>query len=111
MTNLEWIRTLTEEELAELLEDTCEMCIRDCDNCSCIPGHIKWLKAEHVFKIKPCANCGGKAIFVVDPMRINPELGCVQCCECHIRTPVGTKHNVVNIWNKRVNNGGTIKTD
>ena len=50
MTNLEWIRTLTEKELAELLEDTCEMCIRDCDNCSCIPGHIEWLQKEHIEK-------------------------------------------------------------
>lgn len=108
MTNLEWLRTLSAEELVDFINPSCNMCIHggNCTkDCNCVEGKVEWLNEEHVPKIKPCANCGGKAIFVVDPMRINPELGCVQCCECHIRTSVGKKHDVVSTWNRRVNDG------
>ena len=56
-------------------------------------------------ELKPCPFCGGKAMFISDVMKLNPEIGYVQCCECLIRTTVGMKSDVINTWNRRVGNG------
>ena len=64
MTNLEWIRTLSAEELAKLLDDDCYMCSKLKGGCdmNCESGYITWLNAEHVVEPKPCPLCGDKMI-------------------------------------------------
>lgn len=114
MTNLEWIRSLPVEELSNIFFDSkCNRCAyqkrNDCPtneagHYDCKGGFINWCNAIHIPKIKPCANCGSAAKFVTDVMKLNPEIGYVQCCECHIRTSVGRKSDVVNTWNRRVDN-------
>lgn len=50
MTNLEWLRSLSAEELAELLEDgVCAMCANVDNDCrkGCWSGHFRWLNEEH----------------------------------------------------------------
>lgn len=55
MTNAEKIRSMSDEELAELLFDKsrCDNCFANCndkDNCpslgSCYSRHLKWLQSE-----------------------------------------------------------------
>lgn len=116
MTNLEWLRTLSAGDLAKLFWNSCEVCayhnnceLESGDDSECVKGISMWLEQKYIEEIKPCANCGGEAKFNKDAignaMGINPELGYVQCCECHMRTPVGTKHDVIKTWNRRVDDG------
>ena len=66
MTNLEWLLSLSVEEIKKrYYGDECTRCIyeksRECDNSWCAEGTLKWLTAEHVpHKIKPCPVCKGK---------------------------------------------------
>ena len=113
MTNLEWLRSLSVDKLSDIIFGSrCNMCAyqerEDCPtdenrNYDCNGGFQKWCNAIHIPKIKPCANCGGKAMFISDVVKLNPEIGYVQCCECLIRTSVGKKHDVVKKWNRRAN--------
>ena len=118
MTNLEWLRSLSVDELGNaILWSRCNLCVyQNSDACptnptnkeghyDCMSGFKEWCNAIHIHKIKPCANCGGKAMFNADAMGINSEIGYVQCCECHIRTSVGRKSDVINTWNRRADNG------
>lgn len=109
MNNLEWLRTLSEEEILPLLsaKNPCNFCIYTNPECtkvttSCKMNVSAWLKQEHKEEIKPCANCGGEAKFVSDVKKLNPDIGYVQCCECHMRTTVGRKNDVIKTWNRRV---------
>lgn len=101
MTNLEWVGTLTEEELAELLEDTCEMCIRDCDNCSCISGHIAWLQKEHIEKkhIDECPHCGSS---IIDTHKDIYGIAYVECRQCGalISDKEGNLDRAISKWNR-----------
>ena len=63
MTNLEWLKTLSAEELTEYLRKECLSCTYkdfDCGAEFCFKGHIEWLNAEHIPKIKACPVCHGK---------------------------------------------------
>lgn len=50
MTNREWLRSLTDEELAETL-DFCTVCVyrnvRFCNENICSKGITEWLQQEH----------------------------------------------------------------
>lgn len=52
MNNKEWLTTLNNKKLADILRDPCEMCIYDdskqCTDANCISGILMWLNREHV---------------------------------------------------------------
>jgi hypothetical protein len=74
MTNLEWLRSLSAEELANKLHErpVCQFCVNynyktgcmfstsEDDDSHCVKGMADWLNAKHILKIKPCPVCKGK---------------------------------------------------
>ena len=50
MTNYDFIKTKSIEEIAELLDGTCGCCVHQnaCGDGDCIHGIISWLKKEHI---------------------------------------------------------------
>ena len=88
MTNLEWVRTLSAEELANKLHErpVCQFCVNynyktgcmfptsEDDDSHCVKGMADWLNAKHILKIKPCPVCKGK-------MNINYNRGYYLMCE------------------------------
>lgn len=57
MTNREWLRSLTDNELAEIFYDNdlggiCNICAYDCIECrelECHDGVVEWLQKEHKY--------------------------------------------------------------
>ena len=56
ITNRRWLESLSDEDLAKIIEahfsDDCNFCVYkdnpiECHDNSCNAGHIKWLQAEH----------------------------------------------------------------
>ena len=59
--------------------------------------------------ISKCKHCGDFAFLCNDTIKHSPynydysdELFYVKCHGCNIRTPYGTKEEVLNIWNRSV---------
>lgn len=54
MTNYEWLKSLSIEDMAEMIGDaTCEMCFynrhnQKCTSQGCVEGVAKWLKYKHI---------------------------------------------------------------
>lgn len=99
MTNLEWLRTLSADELVDFINPSCNMCIHggNCTkDCSCVEGKVKWLNEERVSKIKPCPFCGGKPI-------VDKNQNSVYCADCHMGTPwTDSIEDAIKTWNRRV---------
>lgn len=53
MTNSEWLRFLSDEDLAKLIS-SCDSCVAKgearCIQTDCVSGRLKWLKARHSSK-------------------------------------------------------------
>ena len=118
MTNLEWLKTLSAEELTEYLRKECLSCTYkdfDCDAEFCFKGHIEeWLNAEHVSKIKPCPVCKGEMSTIWQHCGYY-----LVCKECGVSFGLSTdmakrgliaghyakKEALIDDWNRRVDNG------
>ena len=64
MTNIEWVRTLSADELVDFISPSCNMCIHggNCTkDCSCIEGKVKWLNENHAqtYRVNWCIHRGG----------------------------------------------------
>ena len=117
MTNLEWLKTLSAEELTEYLRKECLSCTYygcDCDAEFCYKGHIEWLNAEHTLKVKPCPVCKGEM------STIWKHCGYYLVCkECGLRFGLSTdiakrgliaghyakKEALIDDWNTRLEEG------
>ena len=108
MTNYDWLKTLSVEDLAEIIRHKCRLCIFYNDDCSCggeldcIEGISAWLREEHKEKhkekLKPCPFCGGKPI-------VDKNQNSVYCADCHMGTPwTDSIEDAINTWNRRVDN-------
>ena len=104
MTNIEWLRTLSADELVDFINPSCNMCIYygNCpEDCPCIEGKVKWLNAEHKPELKPCPFCGAEGDFI----NHDSNVFWVQCTNCgsHGRQSK-TKEGAITAWNRRVDN-------
>jgi len=112
MTNLEWLRSLSVEELSNIFFDSkCNRCAyqkrNDCPtneegHYDCKGGFQKWCNAIHIPEIKPCPFCGAEGDFI----NHDSSVFWVQCMNCgaHGRQ-CRTKRGAIKAWNRRVNNG------
>ena len=55
MTNLEWLLSLSAEDMEKRYHShSCNVCVYDnstnCNNKSCVEGMLKWLNAEHTLQ-------------------------------------------------------------
>lgn len=60
MTNREWLNSLSDEALADLLNDCgCDCCVGTRLNCygNCRNGFVEWLKKEHEDDKNKCLKC------------------------------------------------------
>lgn len=115
MTNLEWLHSLQVDEVLSFLggyTPKCHMCgyqgtcTDDTAKCYHFPiGLNIWLMQEHKEKLKPCANCGGKAKFFPYKSFNSSDTGCIRCIDCGMRTFTGQKFKVIEIWNRRIDDG------
>lgn len=104
MTNLEYLRTLEAEELAQVLRgDECETCtyveethMTCCGNCR--DGFIEWLKQERDPELKPCPFCGYEA----RAHETEGGLSFVFCNNCSAEVQGKTNAEAIEVWNRRV---------
>ena len=126
MTNLEWLRTLSAEELGDVIRGSkCNMCAyqkrEDCPTdengfYDCKGGFQKWLNAEPVPKIKPCPVCKGKM-----DIRWQHDGYYLVCEDCGLHFGLDTdkaeqgiiegdyaeKEALIDDWNRRIDDGKT----
>jgi hypothetical protein len=110
MTNLEWLRSLSGDELSDIiLGSRCNLCVyQQSEECptnkegryDCRGGFYRWCNAEHVPEVKPCPCCGGKAEII----EIEPMIQYVSCTQCIMQTNTGRKNEVIKAWNRRTGN-------
>lgn len=104
MTNLEYLRTLEAEELAQVIRGgECETCVFSgksiCCGGSCDDGFIEWLKQEQKPELKPCPFCGGEAR-LYNPLESTMHF--VYCNNCSAQGRGNTKAEAIEAWNRRV---------
>lgn len=109
MTNLDYIRTLSAEELAvnvfwaDEREGSCEMCAKNIKGkpCGgkCVDGIVEWLNTEYKPELKPCPFCGGKAEAIKAKSGV---LWVVRCEDCGSKTRYcNTEAETTEKWNRR----------
>lgn len=87
MTNLEWMRTLSANELVDFLSGkSCRMCAY-CDDCTegnhnCTRGKVKWLNSEHKEELKPCPFCGSKNVYIHSQDGYADKTTIIFCNDC-----------------------------
>lgn len=112
ITNGEWLRSLSDYELSDLLSNQCSMCIINVDICDenehCSENILEWLKRNHGDEklLKPCPFCGGEAE-IKDSGIIKGthyyEIGCKNYdCYAYIGKSVySSKEEALYAWNNR----------
>ena len=118
MTNLEWLKTLSAEELTEYLRKECLSCTYkdlDCGADFCFKGHIEWLNAKHKEELKPCPFCGSENVYLHSKDGYADKTTVIFCNEC--KSVVFIEDNeeegyddktidrAIEAWNRRVDNG------
>ena len=112
MTNYEWLKTLSVDDLAENIRHKCRLCtFYNADfSCGgeqdCLRGISGWLREEHKEeireKLKPCPFCNGEVELCETPMQGWTEYKSVCTnCDATIMGMFDDKEKAVEAWNRR----------
>lgn len=106
MTNAEWIKSLNDEQLAQVLSARrCFMCIyseqKSCGTVSCDYGISTWLQKTHEPVLKGCPFCGSSDVGH-DTLKVNSSCR-VKCNNCGVSTKYyDTIEEASSAWNTRI---------
>lgn len=121
MTNYEWLKTLSVEDLAENIRQKCRLCTFYNDDCSCggeldcLKGISAWLreehKEEHKEKLKPCPFCGSEDVYLLNKDGYADLTTVIFCNACKSTVFIEdneeegyddkTREKAIEAWNRR----------